>query len=979
MRAGLLLILWSVFPHPLCAGISHTPSGEFGIDVQLFAWNGLAVPTPAMAMSQEGYLCYSAHATEPPTTVPYMSIGEFRQSLGAHYNVGAFVGHGNHASGAAVAIYEDTPAGLAAAIGDYTSALATYPGCLDLIDADGYVCILVKWQAISSWFQMAPRAFFQFEACHADGIAGIAGCQVFATSIGAKSLGEVQADVTWIWGSLKGDRGRTNRCLDECLDDASSNLRVVEVETYGRLLVLRPSVREIDAAAWEQVPAGGKWYTVSFDAHVQRAGMAASPRFVGKDNPSQPTLMVTGLDWPYDFQMSIYVEKLGTTEGGSYLILDPQDFYSVDYAYHYLVEWSWPLCHGDLPAAEVAIAGIDGGDFSFGIISAEPETRYFEVQTRTTPAASAALVCSLPPFSGAETVAVGSGVQARLVQVVTDGLGEDREILYEWIGPTARPRFFDSQRPTRDELARRVERQLVDLPNPLERASSFRAAMAIFAPLSGGMNWQSGVDYLASFLAGCEIEVTLVDLNQWASLANDDAYAAMKGRQEELYDQGIAAFCFIGDSSDTERFDAGNPLHADWWPQEWAALYENLTESWGVTVQPEHAILPLLYFRDPAIQGENMCWSAPYGPDFRDLFDVTGDGMPDDVWCRIIPASDEYELLSFLDKFIGVMARPDNDEEPLRIGTFIGDEQFDDPGDHLKAAAAMARAHLALDAHYAVQVRESEYWGVDAVYACLDMLSMDLAILDGWSPFSSAVEPWGGFSKWLGFRQDWLPQAHPVTFMGVVCNTGQTWWPEYPQVGSPVLEDLLFFYSWGGAYQAIAPATGVYLDGATEFAVNVYEGIDADDDQALDAYFHAALVAMSQDPAYPSWEKVARSMMIFGVPGAPIVNPDAEVGTSGAGGESEFSFALFRPALSPFSTSTSVRFAVPSPGRVSLKVFGVDGRLVRTLLEDDLQAGAQELVWDGRDDRGLRAASGVYLARLAWKDREASQKLVLLR
>ena len=52
---------------------------------------------------------------------------------------------------------------------------------------------------------------------------------------------------------------------------------------------------------------------------------------------------------------------------------------------------------------------------------------------------------------------------------------------------------------------------------------------------------------------------------------------------------------------------------------------------------------------------------------------------------------------------------------------------------------------------------------------------------------------------------------------------------------------------------------------------------------------------------------------------------------------------------------------------------------MRTLLSSDVAAGRYELIWDGRNDRGIGIASGVYFYRLYAKDRVLSRSLVLLR
>ncbi|MBD3347671.1 MAG: DUF3459 domain-containing protein [Candidatus Eisenbacteria bacterium] len=82
----------------------------------------------------------------------------------------------------------------------------------------------------------------------------------------------------------------------------------------------------------------------------------------------------------------------------------------------------------------------------------------------------------------------------------------------------------------------------------------------------------------------------------------------------------------------------------------------------------------------------------------------------------------------------------------------------------------------------------------------------------------------------------------------------------------------------------------------------------------------------------------------------------------------------------PFSPSTSITLALPSPTRAALSVYDASGRLVRTLATREFPAGRSSVEWDGRDGRGRRVATGVYFARLETEmGSSAATKLVLLR
>jgi subtilisin-like proprotein convertase family protein len=81
----------------------------------------------------------------------------------------------------------------------------------------------------------------------------------------------------------------------------------------------------------------------------------------------------------------------------------------------------------------------------------------------------------------------------------------------------------------------------------------------------------------------------------------------------------------------------------------------------------------------------------------------------------------------------------------------------------------------------------------------------------------------------------------------------------------------------------------------------------------------------------------------------------------------------------PFNPTTGVSYGLASRGHVSLRVYDVSGRLVRTLVDRVETAGYHTSVWDGRDDRGVEVASGVYFCRMEAATFEGSTKLVLLK
>jgi flagellar hook assembly protein FlgD len=81
----------------------------------------------------------------------------------------------------------------------------------------------------------------------------------------------------------------------------------------------------------------------------------------------------------------------------------------------------------------------------------------------------------------------------------------------------------------------------------------------------------------------------------------------------------------------------------------------------------------------------------------------------------------------------------------------------------------------------------------------------------------------------------------------------------------------------------------------------------------------------------------------------------------------------------PFNPSTSISFSLPAPSHVSLAVYDITGRKVRTLVSGQMSEGEHTATWDGRDDSGQPVASGMYISRLVAGERIAAGKMALVK
>jgi len=91
---------------------------------------------------------------------------------------------------------------------------------------------------------------------------------------------------------------------------------------------------------------------------------------------------------------------------------------------------------------------------------------------------------------------------------------------------------------------------------------------------------------------------------------------------------------------------------------------------------------------------------------------------------------------------------------------------------------------------------------------------------------------------------------------------------------------------------------------------------------------------------------------------------------------------LIQNAPNPFNAETSLRFALSNDGAphdVSITVYDVTGRQVRTFKRTGLMSGVYSVTWDGRDELGRAVSSGVYIYRMTTGKHSRARSMVLLR
>jgi outer membrane protein assembly factor BamB len=198
-----------------------------------------------------------------------------------------------------------------------------------------------------------------------------------------------------------------------------------------------------------------------------------------------------------------------------------------------------------------------------------------------------------------------------------------------------------------------------------------------------------------------------------------------------------------------------------------------------------------------------------------------------------------------------------------------------------------------------------------------------------------------------------------------------------PAIGS---DGLIYFGNEAGLLYAMRP------DGKTEWIDHVpsqkcgspalsddgtlYVGGDTKVD--LDHYGMLALNTGSRGLAASPWPKFRRNNANTGDAGAP------ELVESVRNSAASVAFELDGNYPNPFNSGTRIFFTLSRLSHIRLEICDLPGRRVRTFVQPSCSAGFHEIEWDGLDEGGRDAGSGIYIFVLSNGVQSISKKMIKL-
>lgn len=90
-------------------------------------------------------------------------------------------------------------------------------------------------------------------------------------------------------------------------------------------------------------------------------------------------------------------------------------------------------------------------------------------------------------------------------------------------------------------------------------------------------------------------------------------------------------------------------------------------------------------------------------------------------------------------------------------------------------------------------------------------------------------------------------------------------------------------------------------------------------------------------------------------------------------------FTLLQNYPNPFNPTTTIEYELPKSGMVDVKIYDINGRLIRTMLNEHQEMGTHQIKWDSKNDAGTTVASGVYFYQIRFDNSVLSRKMLLLK
>ena len=90
-------------------------------------------------------------------------------------------------------------------------------------------------------------------------------------------------------------------------------------------------------------------------------------------------------------------------------------------------------------------------------------------------------------------------------------------------------------------------------------------------------------------------------------------------------------------------------------------------------------------------------------------------------------------------------------------------------------------------------------------------------------------------------------------------------------------------------------------------------------------------------------------------------------------------YSLSQNYPNPFNPNTTIDYSLSESGNISVSIYDVSGRLVKTLANGFIDSGNHSLVWNGKDNQEQIVSAGLYICKLKGDGFEINRKMIMMK
>ncbi len=423
-----------------------------------------------------------------------------------------------------------------------------------------------------------------------------------------------------------------------------------------------------------------------------------------------------------------------------------------------------------------------------------------------------------------------------------------------------------------------------------------------------------------------------------------DRREKIKAAVADLHDHGLEIVSFVGD--------------ADYSGQE-----------------PQCNIIPLWYYYCPEIG----YWRDDRATMF-DYVDFDGDRIPDVAWTWI-PAYDAHQVSNLISHSLYYKSVDPGEAWLSRCLWLVEDEDLEGNSGEITRLLANKLINNPIMARFNRKVfydSEIPYGYFNRQDSAVTAINAGVGAVFGMGTVANRTDFVEFMSGYFFFRvsSDLAANNMCGVYFGLSCGLGEFDRPINPSRGLDFCSQFLFDDQNKGASFWVGPSSNTRYDSNYYLGLALLEQLFVLGARTTaEACFMALRRVMVE---HPEFQEVWEGQNFFGSP-FHVMHGMKRIDYTNVDEKHAYRGNLEQNYPNPCNPATTIRYSLARKEHVHLSIYDVNGRRVRILVNEVQDAGSKKVIWDGKNEKGVKMASGVYFYRLETPSYSMSKKIVLIR